>query len=127
MDQRSEELAKLLDGARAYIHTLPQAERRMAILAADGTPVWQIAQETGVSEAAVWRTLDGVIATVTGRQVSPVETGGLGSDTDPGVTGGYGDTGFGAVDTDPIPDSGEPLEVEETLRAAMERTDEPQG
>ena len=80
----------------------------MATLAAEGTPVWEIAQVTGVSEAAVWRTLDGVLATVTGRAVAQVETGGLGSDTDPGVTGGYGDTGFGAVDTEPPADSSEP-------------------
>jgi hypothetical protein len=37
--------------------------------------------------------------------------GGLGSDTDPGVTGGYGDTGFGAIGNDgPIPVPGEPEE-----------------
>jgi hypothetical protein len=30
-----------------------------------------------------------------------VETGGLGSDTDPGVTGGYGDTGFGSLGNEP--------------------------
>ena len=42
--------------------------------------------------------------------VEPVETGGLGADTDPGVTGGYGDTGFGALDIEPIPDNTEPEE-----------------
>ena len=88
-------------GARAYIQTLPAFERKIATMAANGAPVWEIAQETRVSEAAVARTLDGVLAAVTGREVAPVETGGLGADTDPGVTGGYGDTGFGALGTDP--------------------------
>ena len=92
------------------IHTLPDLERRIATLAAEGMPVWEIAQETGVSEAAVWRTVDGVIAAITGREITPVETGGFGSDTDPGVTGGYGDTGFGALDTEPLPDNREPNE-----------------
>jgi len=36
----------------------------------------------------VARTLDGVIAALTGRPIRQVETGGLGADTDPGVTGG---------------------------------------
>lgn len=30
-----------------------------------------------------------------------VEVGGLGSDTDPGVTGGYGETGFGSLGLEP--------------------------
>ena len=104
------ETTRILDGARAYIQTLPAQERRIATLAANGAPVWEIAQEVRMSEAAVARTLDGVVAAVTGREVTPVETGGLGADTDPGVTGGYGDTGFGALDTDPLPDNTEPHE-----------------
>ncbi len=102
--------ARVLAGARAYIQTLPAQERHIASLAADGTPLWEIAQEVGISQGAVARTLDGVLAAVTGREVSPVETGGLGADTDPGVTGGYGDTGFGALDTEPVPDNTEPEE-----------------
>jgi hypothetical protein len=106
--EHREALRRTLDGARTYIATLPGHERRIATLAADGTPIWAIAQQTGESEAAVARTLDGVVAAVTGRVVTPVETGGLGADTDPGVTGGYGDTGFGALDTEPTPDNTEP-------------------
>ena len=102
------ETARLLAGARAYIQTLPAQERQIATLAADGSPVWAIAQEVGISQGAVARTLDGVVAAVTGREIAPVETGGLGADTDPGVTGGYGDTGFGALDTEPLPDNTEP-------------------
>ncbi len=104
------EIARALAGARAYIQTLPPQERHIATLAAGGSPIWAIAQELRISDAAVARTLDGVLAAVTGREVTPVETGGLGADTDPGVTGGYGDTGFGALDTDPLPDNTEPDE-----------------
>jgi hypothetical protein len=99
----SEEIVRLLSTAHAYIQTLPPVERRIATLAASGTPIWEIAQQTRESEGAVWRTLDGIIAVVTGREIESVETGGLGADTDPGVTGGYGDT-------EPIPDNSEPEE-----------------
>jgi len=87
----STDVSRALADARAYIQTLPPLERRIATMAAEGAAVWEIAHETQMSEAAVARTLDGVLAAVTGREVTPVETGGLGADTDPGVTGGYGD------------------------------------
>ena len=106
----AKETARLLAGARSYIQSLPSLERQIAMLAAEGRPVWEIAHEVGISDAAVAHTIDGVVAAVTGREINPVETGGLGADTDPGVTGGYGDTGFGALDTTPIPDNVEPTE-----------------
>ena len=109
------ERARRLVGHREYIQTLPSTERRIATLAAEGQPVWAIAQVIGISEAAVARTLDGVLAAVEGREVSRVETGGLGADTDPGVTGGYGDTGFGSLDTEPPAYSGEPDEDDDWL------------
>jgi hypothetical protein len=104
------ETQRLLQNAHAasYIQTLPAVERKIATMAAEGASLWEIASETGLSDGAVGRTLDGVIAAVTGRRVEPVETGGLGADTDPGITGGYGDTGFGALDTEPMPDNTEP-------------------
>ncbi len=104
----AQETARVLAAGRTYIETLPATERAIAEMAANGAPVWEIAQSRQMSEAAVARTIDGVVATVTGRPIHPVETGGLGADTDPGVTGGYGDTGFGALDTEPIPDNTEP-------------------
>lgn len=107
----NDDLRRALAGADAFIRTLPSTERKIAAAAASGTPVWEIAHDAGISEEAVYRTLDSVIAAVSGRDVAPVETGGLGSDTDPGVTGGYGDTGFGALDTEPIPDNTEPKEA----------------
>jgi hypothetical protein len=105
---RQQAMLDTLGSAGTYIATLPSQERKIASMAAGGSPVWEIAQELGISEQAVWRTLDGVIAVVTGREIASVETGGVGSDTDPGVTGGYGNTGFGVLDTEPIPDNREP-------------------
>lgn len=94
------DLADLLAGGRAYIQTLPSVERQIATLAANGAPAWEIAQTLQISQPAVARTLDSVLAAITGRQIDPVETGGLGADTDPGVTGGYDDPGVGEYVTD---------------------------
>jgi len=94
-------IARLLDEGRTYVETLPHDERRVAMLAAGGMDAWEIAQRTGHSEASVATTLDGVIAALTGRPVRQVEVGGLGADTDPGVSGGYGDTGSGTLDVEP--------------------------
>ncbi|HET7095053.1 MAG TPA: hypothetical protein VFI22_16295 [Thermomicrobiales bacterium] len=109
-DPTAEAIARALRGAEAaaFIQSLPPVERRIATLARDGRPLWEIAHDVGMSDEAAARLLDGVIAAVTGRARSEVETGGLGSDTDPGVSGGYGDTGFGALDTEPIPNNTEP-------------------
>lgn len=98
-------LAAILSQHRSYLHTLPPLERRIALLAADSTPVWEIARQTETSEVAVWRTIDGILAVVSGREVEPVESGGLGADTDPGVTGGYGE--------DPAPLLTEPEEKDD--------------
>ncbi|MEN9939116.1 MAG: hypothetical protein RLZZ387_5695 [Chloroflexota bacterium] len=66
--------------------------------AVDGQSVYEIAQLVGVSEEAVWRVLGSAARAAGGRSApQAAESGGLGSDTDPGVTGGYGDTGFGAL------------------------------
>ncbi len=106
--REAEETARLLTGAQLYIETLPADERAVAEMAAAGVPVWEIAQRSQVSEAAVARMLDGVVAAVTGRPIHPVETGGLGSDTDPGVTGDSDDPGVGALDPESLLDTTEP-------------------
>lgn len=104
------DITNVLRQASAYIESLPEPEHQIAQRAANGEPVWQIANELQLSEEAVAHLLDDVVAAVTGRPQREVETGGLGSDTDPGISGGYGDTGFGALDTEPIPDNTEPTE-----------------
>lgn len=83
------ETARLLQASHAYILTLPPQERQIAQMAAEGAPVWEIAQQTRISDAAVAHAIDRIVAALSGRAVEPVETGGLGADTDPGVTGGY--------------------------------------
>jgi hypothetical protein len=109
-DAASNEIARALQGAAAvaFIESLPPVDQRIATLAREGRPIWEIAHDVGMSDEAAARLLDGVVAAVTGRARTSVETGGLGSDTDPGVTGGYGDTGFGALDVEPIPNNTEP-------------------
>jgi DNA-directed RNA polymerase specialized sigma24 family protein len=84
-----EQIAAILNHHRTYLHTLPPVERKIAMLAAQAVPVWEIAQTTQLSEGAVWKTIDSVLAAVRGRAVEASETGGMGADTDPGVTGGY--------------------------------------
>ncbi|WP_025745719.1 hypothetical protein [Kallotenue papyrolyticum] len=72
--------------------------------ALDGRTLYAIAQQYGTSEEAVWRIL-GAAARLAAEAPSPqrVATGGFGSDTDPGVTGGYGATGFGSLEADRDP------------------------
>ena len=71
-----------------------------------------IAHDRGISTEAAWAALDNAARLARGQGPEQrVETGGLGSDTDPGVTGGYGDTGFGGLDTEgPEPINEEPTE-----------------
>ena len=91
----SAETLGILRAGHEYILGLPPDERHIAARAAEGAPVWEIAQEMRVSVAAVAHTIDRVVAALSGRDVEPVETGGLGADTDPGVTGGYDPEPFG--------------------------------
>ena len=89
------ETTRLLQGAHDYILTLPPQERHIATLAANGASIWEIAQEMRISDAAVAGVIDRLIAVLSGRDIERVETGGLGADTDPGVTGGYDPESFG--------------------------------
>jgi DNA-binding NarL/FixJ family response regulator len=93
------ETMRVLQGGHDYILTLPPEERHIAALAAQGSPVWEIAQEMRMSEGAVAHTLDNIVAVLTGREVEQVETGGLGADTDPGPSGGYDPDPFGGAGT----------------------------
>ena len=97
-DEAARETARALAGAGHYIDGLPGQERRIAELAADGVPVWSIAAELGISDAAVSSTLARIVAVVAGRSGERVEVGGLGSDTDPGIHGGYDEAPWEAYD-----------------------------
>ena len=91
------ETMRLLQGAHEFILALPPEERQIATLAASGSPVWEIAPQMRMSEGAVAHTIDNIVAALTGREVEQVETGGLGADTDPGVSGGYDPEPFGGA------------------------------
>src|SRR5215212_11663621 len=93
--EQDAETTQLLQGAHAYILTLPPQERHIATMAANGASVWEIAQEMRVSDAAVAGVIDRLVAVLSGRETERVETGGLGADTDAGVTGGYDPEPFG--------------------------------
>ena len=91
------ETMRVFQGAHEFILALPPEERHIATLAANGSPVWEIAQQMRMSEGAVAHTIDSILAALTGREVKQVETGGLGADTDPGVSGGYDPDPFGGT------------------------------
>jgi hypothetical protein len=107
--ERMAQLVKQLKQDPGLAEQLPSREGHMVRDALNGSEVYEIAQKYSVSEEAVWGTLRNAARAAAGQKIEPVESGGFGSDTDPGVTGGYGDTGFGSLDTEPpIPDSSEP-------------------
>lgn len=99
------QLLELLQQNPGFAATLPSDEGAMVRDAVAGQSVYEIAQNHSTSEAAVWRTLGNAARMASGNPpVRQVETGGFGSDTDPGVTGGYGATGFGDLSADVDPE-----------------------
>src|SRR5689334_13166291 len=60
----------------------PEAAMVRAALA--GQTVYEIAQDQGITEAAVWDALGNAARAAAGDAVQPIETGGLGSDEEPG-------------------------------------------
>lgn len=106
---RMKQVREQLQRNPALVEQIPGDEGDMARAALGGQDVYTIAQQHGVSEDAVWRVLSNALQSMTGLPEKPIETGGLGSDTDPGVTGGYGETGFGSIgNTPPMPTPEEP-------------------
>jgi hypothetical protein len=104
MTTSHERLARLVEQLRqdpGIADRLPARESAVVRAAVEGQDVYAIAQDNQMSEQAIWDLLGSAARTASGRKVAPVETGGLGSDTDPGVTGGYGETGFGSLGTEP--------------------------
>lgn len=98
---RLRQLVELLNRDPSLSARLPSREGAMVYAAVEGKTVYEIASEHGVSEAAVWQVLGNAARQAAGQEIHPVESGGLGSDTDPGVTGGYGSTGFGDLEAGP--------------------------
>ncbi len=86
----------------ALVETLPAEEARVIRDALDGLSIHEIANRHRMSEGAVWEVLGSAARLAAGSAPARrVEVGGLGSDTDPGVTGGYGETGFGSLGLEP--------------------------
>ncbi len=114
-NERMAQLLALLQQNPGYAATMPSDEGAIVRDAMAGHSVYEIAQDHGTSEAAVWRILGTAAQMASGNPPArQVETGGFGSDTDPGVTGGYGETGFGSLSADIDPgvlDSEESSEV----------------
>lgn len=99
-DERMAQLLQQIAQQPGLAATLPSSEGDMVRAAVDGLSVYEIAQQHATSEEAVWRALGNAARMAAGQPLSQVETGGFGSDTDPGVTGGYGATGFGDLSAD---------------------------
>jgi hypothetical protein len=77
---------------------LPAEQGNIVRMALEGSDVHDIANQNRVTEATVWAVLGNAARMASGQApLERAETGGLGSDTDPGVTGGYGETGFGSL------------------------------
>jgi hypothetical protein len=108
-DRQMAALLKDIQQDPSLAHRLPSQEGEIVRQALEGQDVHWLAQQFSMPEAAIWEILGNAARAAAGKPISPVETGGLGSDTDPGVTGGYGDTGFGSLGNEgPIPTPGEP-------------------
>jgi DNA-binding CsgD family transcriptional regulator len=90
--------ARVLAASMDYVETLPPLERRVAELAAQGEPNWEIAAEVGISDGAVASMVSRILAMIANRGGERVEVGGLGADTDPGISGGYDDAPWEAFD-----------------------------
>lgn len=102
--QRMRLLREQLQQQPGLVASLPAQEGDMVRAALDGRTVYEIAQQYGTSEEAVWRILDAAARLAAGTPPPQrVETGGFGSDTDPGISGGYGATGFGSLEADRDP------------------------
>lgn len=111
-DERMAQLVAQLRTNPALVRSLPGEEGTIVESALNGADIYAIAQEHAISTEAVWATLGNAARLLSGQEPPErVEMGGLGSDTDPGINGGYGDTGFGAIDNEPpYPNPEEPRE-----------------
>ena len=103
-DARMRSLVEQLRQDPGLVGQLPSAEGAIVQAALNGQSVHAIAHDRGISEQAVWTALSGAARLASGRApTQPVETGGLGADTDPGITGGYDELDYGEAGVDPPP------------------------
>src|SRR5947209_5265018 len=93
--ERMRQLAVQLMRDPGLADQLPSREGSIVRGALNGQSVYDIAQDHQMSENAVWAVLRNAARAASGTEFAEIETGGFGSDTDPGRSGGYGATGFG--------------------------------
>ncbi|HUS13481.1 MAG TPA: helix-turn-helix domain-containing protein [Chloroflexia bacterium] len=83
-DKRMAELVKSMRQDPALPARLSGPEAAIVRAALDGQTVYEIAQDHGITEAAVWDLLSNAARAAAGTPLSVVETGaGLGSDEEP--------------------------------------------
>lgn len=112
-DERFTSLVEQVRQDPGLVERLPRLEAAIAHDALDGRSVHEIANRHRVSESYVWGILSNIARAAT-AEPRAFESAGLGSDTDSGVTGGYGDTAFGSLGAEPpIVDLEEPTEGED--------------
>ncbi len=100
-EEQMHRLVAQLEQAPGLAEQLPMEQAQLVRAALAGENVHDIANANRVTEATVWEVLGNAARMATGQgPVQRTESGGLGSDTDPGVTGGYGETGFGSLGTE---------------------------
>lgn len=108
-DEIAAELVETIRQQQDLVTQLPAEEQEIVNTALDGQDVYGIAQEHEITDEAVLDVLRRVAQQASSQTpTQQVETGGLGSDTEPGVTGGYGETAFGSIGNEP----GEPIPEE---------------
>ena len=98
--ERMAQLVEKLQQAPGLAESMPSEEGQIVRDALAGQSVFEIAQQHSISERRVWDVVSNAARAAAGQTLHQVETGGFGSDTDPGVTGGYGETGFGSLGND---------------------------
>ncbi len=119
LEERMKKLVDELNQRPGLADQLPSPQRDVVLAALQGQDVHQIASHQNLDEGAVWQFLDDAARWAIGKPPARgPEQGGLGSDTDPGVTGGYGDTAFGSIGNEPpTPTPEEPKENQPRKRA----------
>lgn len=98
-DERFDALVRKIREEPALVKGLPGLESRIVHEALAGEDSGEIARRHHVSEAYVWALVSNAARQAGGA--ARFESAGMGSDTDPGVTGGYGETGFGDLSEEP--------------------------
>lgn len=109
-DTQLDRLVEQLQQMPGLAEQLPGVQADIVRDALAGKSVMDIAADRRQAPAFVWEVLGNAARMAAGdAPTERAEVGGLGSDTDPGVTGGYGETGFGSIGNEPpMPNTGEP-------------------